>query len=814
GDILKNQLSFTHDTRTMKNFGSADDFIINYPFAPFQFQLLQKIFESIRKAGATGLHLAMGERSMLDAFQSAAQNIMTLEIGALVPLYEFYPCIESFLDTSVKRSIEQAKDNTGLENPFDIHILQALFLIRYVDIVKPNAENLVTLCIAEVDADRITLKRKIESSLQRLEKETLINRNGDLYFFLTNEEREVSREIKNVEISASLETELLSEIIFEDILKGKTRHRYTDYNRDYAFNRICDGRFRGKELADELGLEIISPLHDEYNLFIPAKCNLYSANQTGNLILKIDDDKKLFDELRLYLKTNKYIQDKSDAAASAGLKQILRARADENRERKSRLIAMTDALLAKAECYALGKRLNIRGQTTAKAISDGLDYLVKNIFSKFHYLTSVSADPISEIKQILLSDDVAQHQLSLALKEKEPPDLKEVADHIKMKTAINHPVILEDVIRHFSKKPYGWGEFQVVILVAKLFMAGVISLIVEGAKVKPKEAFSPLTKTHQWKTVRIIETPLIDKKALDNAKALAKELFAAIPPDSQDKLSQFITESLSKWVHALEKYKPLADTGNYPGKTEIDDCLSVCAKITKIHDSFEIIRAFTERKDDLKDAADDLHTVADFYTNQRSAWDKLRASLKTVLPNKSALSKHPDAEKALTRMMEIVNAPSPYAMIKEVDGLIVRVEAVNAELLQKTKAAAETELDTEIAEIKAQLDHHKAGENFRGEILYPIQQIKKKIAAEFSIPEISYKLAESRETYEEAMITIEEKFAVPDETHPKKQTRTLKPASLAKKPYLETASDVDEYVDAVKKALLKEIDQEYRIKII
>ena len=44
------------------------------PSLPYQFKLLQRIFESIRKAGATGLHLAQGERSLLDAFQHAAQS--------------------------------------------------------------------------------------------------------------------------------------------------------------------------------------------------------------------------------------------------------------------------------------------------------------------------------------------------------------------------------------------------------------------------------------------------------------------------------------------------------------------------------------------------------------------------------------------------------------------------------------------------------------------------------------------------------------------------------------------------------------------
>src|SRR5208283_1129312 len=93
GDILKHQLTFTSDCATLKSFRNADDFSLNYPFGPHQFQLLQTIFESIRKAGATGLHLSRGERSMLDSFQSAAKAISANGIGALVPIYEFYPAI-------------------------------------------------------------------------------------------------------------------------------------------------------------------------------------------------------------------------------------------------------------------------------------------------------------------------------------------------------------------------------------------------------------------------------------------------------------------------------------------------------------------------------------------------------------------------------------------------------------------------------------------------------------------------------------------------------------------------------------------------
>jgi len=137
GDVLKHQLTFRQCGMTFRPFKDADDFGRNYPFAPYQFQLVQKVFEAIRKAGATGMHLARGERSMLDAFQSAAKAVSNDGVEVLVPLFRFYPSIESFLDTSVKKTIDQAGANPSLQK-YDILLLQVLFLVRYVEEFKSN----------------------------------------------------------------------------------------------------------------------------------------------------------------------------------------------------------------------------------------------------------------------------------------------------------------------------------------------------------------------------------------------------------------------------------------------------------------------------------------------------------------------------------------------------------------------------------------------------------------------------------------------------------------------------------------------------
>jgi hypothetical protein len=116
---------------------------------------------------------------LLDAFQSAAMRNANHSTDVLVPLYDFYPSIESFIDGMAKRSIDEAPQNPLLQE-YDCLLLKAMFLIRYIpDIVKPNIDNLATLCIDQIDADKLALKRKIQESLARLEQQRLVSRNGD-----------------------------------------------------------------------------------------------------------------------------------------------------------------------------------------------------------------------------------------------------------------------------------------------------------------------------------------------------------------------------------------------------------------------------------------------------------------------------------------------------------------------------------------------------------------------------------------------------------------------------------------------------------
>ena len=206
--IIKNLIVF-NDGVEKKLYANGRDFSEVYPFIPYQFNLLASVLTSIRTHGASGKHLSEGERSMLALFKESAAKLKDKEMGVIVPFHLFYDALENFLDHSHRGVIIRAYDNTKI-NPehkesdvFAINVLKTLFMIKYVLEIEANIDNITSLMISNIDDDRIELKGRVEDALKVLQQQMLVQKNGNLYVFLTDEEHEINREIdsENVEMA-------------------------------------------------------------------------------------------------------------------------------------------------------------------------------------------------------------------------------------------------------------------------------------------------------------------------------------------------------------------------------------------------------------------------------------------------------------------------------------------------------------------------------------------------------------------------------------------------------------------------------------
>lgn len=234
--ILKNILTFEKSAE-MKTYENARDFANIYPFVPYQFNRVQDVLTSIREHSSSGKHMADGERSMLALFQESAIEIKNGSEGQLVPFNIFYNAIEQFIDHTNSQVINKARDNKELY-PFDVEVLKVLFMIKYVKEIKSTSKNLTTLLISNINEDRLELQNKVDKSLSRLLEQTLIQKNGEVYSFLTNEEQDINREIKNQIVDNGEVLDNAANRIFQEIYP-KNKYRYSNrYN--FQFNQSID----------------------------------------------------------------------------------------------------------------------------------------------------------------------------------------------------------------------------------------------------------------------------------------------------------------------------------------------------------------------------------------------------------------------------------------------------------------------------------------------------------------------------------------------------------------------------------------------
>lgn len=751
GDILRNQLAFDSTTTAeLANYKDASSFINSYPFVPYHYTLVQKIFEAIRKAGATGLHLSRGERSLLDAFQSAAKQVRDESVGVLIPLYYFYPAIESFLDTSVKRDIDQASQKESIST-FALCILKTLFLIRYVDVIKSTLDNLVTLCVSKVDEDRLALRREIEQALNALEQNMLIARQGDEYIFLTNEEKEIEQEIQKTEIELSDQTKKISDLIFDDVLRREANYRYPENKQDFPISRFCNGSPRDGSQENDLVVKVITPRDPNYDEYSSTVCaNRSMDGDSGAIIIKLAENERVFRDIETFIRTSKFLRGNSGKRPEQ--QQLLHQKATENQERNRRLIGEVEELLKDAEFYALGSKQNPKGGAVSSILQELYRYVIENTFSKLKLVKPFPGDIRREIQNTLVADDVSQIGLDLSTEEVNPLASLEVEKFITLGDDTGRPITAEDIVKRFSKRPFGWNDEEIILIISRLALANKICFQMRQQEVPLKNAYDNLTQVRKRAELRIRRIKQQSEANLKRAARLFKDVFGKNAPDSEKELFNIAQSNISAMKTKLDAFANKASTGHYPGVKDIDNGRVLLAGLIEAQSSYQFIESFLANGDDLLDFEEDYQDLENFYETQFSTWQKLHKALTIDFDrNRLALEKNADATASLIKLETIYNKDRPYRDIRDVEPLIESINKINEALVSEKREHAKSRIDIRIEHVTEQIKAAGAvNSDISNKALYPLQNAKKRVEKLQGIAEIHQEITEAAALEEDA----------------------------------------------------------------
>ena len=251
-------------------------------------------------------------------------------------------------------------------------------MIKYVNnVIEANIDNITSLMISDIDDDRIELKAKVEDALKVLMRQMLVQRNGEIYVFLTDEEQEINREIESQNVEMAEVINKASEMIFEDIFTDK-KYRYPAFNGRYAFsfNSTVDDRPYKANQNYDIGVHILTPAAD---MGTDDTTLRMVSGQGREVLVVLPDDRAFMDEIQRYLKIEKFLR-LNTSSALPQYETIKEGKRLEMRERNANARLYLSESLKDADIYVNGDKAQINAKEVSTRINEALGRLVSTVY--------------------------------------------------------------------------------------------------------------------------------------------------------------------------------------------------------------------------------------------------------------------------------------------------------------------------------------------------------------------------------------------------------------------------------------------------
>lgn len=673
---FKTLFDFTDGSQKLKNYRDRDHFIASYPFPAYQFDLFQMAITSLSQHNAfEGKHSSVGERSMLGVFQEVAKKLADQEVGGLATFDLMFEGIRTALKSSVQQSIQIAERN--LDDPFAVRVLKSLFLVKYVKGFKPTVRNIAILLLPDFAADQTKQRRKIEEALSVLERNTLIQRNGETFEFLTDEEKDVEAEIKGQDIDPSELSKELETLTFDTILKHrKIKHLATGH--EYAFSRKLDDHLLGREY--ELAINTITPFNEE--AAAPEAMRMRSMTRE-ELIVVLAPDVRFIRDLRLFKQTDKYIRQARSGTGQPGKDRIVSEKGEQNGRRAKDLEMRLRILMGEARMFVRGDELEIGGEDAQERVLKGFQILIDKVYVNLPMLRGVTYTEAEIGKAASAKGGLFGGDDAGGMSEPE----QEILNYVQAQARIGVSASVKTLIDRFGTKPYGWPSVATLCIAAGLTAKGKLEARSDSTVLEGDELAKALRNSHVLGNLLLTPQTEYTAAQLRKAKDLYRELFGT-PAGGTDARSLG-----TEWAAAIRDLdrdldRLLGQRTQYPFMEALAHLQDTVAAMLDKQAGWYMTEP-AKQEDMLLDAKEDvLDKIRSFMAGpQRAIYDDARAFLTSQDANLAYID--PDAS---VRIRAVLDDPACFkgTAIQDLKSdLLSLKEKVDLKVLDERKSVSE-----------------------------------------------------------------------------------------------------------------------------
>jgi hypothetical protein len=704
--------------------------------------------------------------------------------------------ISAALKSAAQNAILQAEkhlpdpesDVTILAN----RLLKALFLVKYVDTFKATPRNLAVLVYDRFGLDLNSLGKQVQEALTLLETQSYVQRNGNVYEYLTNEEQEIEKEIKNVDIDPSEVSAKLFKYLSADILKAN-KLKYAKNGQDFPFGYKLDDIVHGKH--HELSIHFITP---ETN---------YSDEEILNQSMGLDElrvflgrDKRLLGDLRLLLKTEKYTKQRTSSGATPSVLTILQNKQNHNVDREKELIERLRQAIGKAALIINAATIQSNSQDAVGRVTDGFQELVSRTYLNLKLLNGK-----------VYSEQYVAEVINNDGKLFEGPDLSvlaspaaEVESWIKLQSNGSEQVTIKKLVSRFESKPHGWDLGSIEVVLAWLVAAGKVALSVDSNPVSRTESAALIRNTAKHPHARVSLQKAYDPARVNLFKNFCTEFFddGSVPSDPTE-LAQFGKKGLSA---SRAELNSIVSASRYPFVGQLSSAIDLLDQV--IDKPLDWYLGEFNLADELKEAKEDsIDPIKSFLNGQQAKiYDEAQQWLNE---NKSNLSYLPPG--SADTVKKLLDDPNAFRGNK-MNQLKVAKDELDGQLKdiatqKRHKVTAEIEdRKTEILGCAAYL--HATPEAQRSAVRV-IDQIVSRLAQESNIALIlqtgtSFENERYPKLIEQLNASHQPTGTGPIAPKPMVAVGKIKAVGIAG--ILETEADVDRYLVALREALVATVN--------
>ena len=678
--VLKNLYTFNNPVLDIKGFTDSAEFSATFPFVPYQFIIIQKVLAEIRKHGNSGKHLSGGERSMLSGFQEAAQKVQDKDENALVPFYLFYDTVHTFLESAIRRVIDRcqtaADNHDGLEQQ-DVNVLKLLYLVRYIDDIKANIDNIAILMIDDIRTDKIALRTSVTESLERLLSQNYISRNGDTYAFLTDEEQDIAIDIRNTVVDSAQVTASIAQTVFGEIYPAK-KFKHGKY--DFTYDQYVDETLNGSA-SGGMRLRIVTVASDYYGA--PDQRLILDSQVNHEAIVVLSNETPYFEELEQAMKIRKYIKQRNVSQLPESIQDIIRKRQQQARTLEERARGYIEKAIVGAKVVVHGEVTDIKTSSAKDKLDAALHGLVESVYSKLNMVNKfVESD--ADILAILNGTD--NETLTIAGTGANNEDaLNEISQWLEIQNAKMLTTSMGDVQRRYSAIPYGWREIDIAALVARLIAQQKISIKYGGAIVGKDERrlVDYLRKRSEIDkaivTRRIAPSEDLMRKSIN---FLRDYLGAMDIPSDEDGLIRFVLDTFEEKQKHYNELLEAYQQAKYPERDVVETARSLVVDVmSQRKDNVALLSRMVQKQDDLLDSMEDIEDIELFFKSQRPTYDDARRQMEKISKERDYFATDAGAQEVFRQISTILAMPKPYDRIGELPELIGKAKTVYSSLL-------------------------------------------------------------------------------------------------------------------------------------